>query len=76
MYKLMLNITFSWIDQQLMCKLDYNALASKTHDRRNYSLLMSTEGPFVASQEIQGTVLFKLVSIIFIKGYELLHVLW
>lgn len=36
---------------------------------------MSTEGPFVASQEIQGTLLFKLVSIIFIKGYELLHVL-
>lgn len=75
MHKLMLNITFSWIVQQPMRKLKYNALASDSHDRRNYSLLMSTEGPFVASQEIQGTVLFKLVSIIFIKGYELLHVL-
>lgn len=76
MYKLMLNINFSWIDQQLMCKLNYKALASESHDRRNYSLLMSTEGPFAAFQEIQGTVLFKFVSTIFIKGYELLHVLW
>lgn len=30
-YKLMLNISLSWIAQQLMCKLNYNALHSETH---------------------------------------------
>lgn len=68
-------MSLSWIAQQIMCKLNYNALPSETHARGNHSLLMSTEGPLVASQEIQGTLLFKLVSIISIKGYELLHVL-
>lgn len=58
-----------------MCKLYYYAFPSETHAKGNNSLLMSTEGPFVASQEIQGSLLFKLLSMIFIKDYELWHIL-
>lgn len=61
---------------QLICKLNGNVILSEPCARGNHSHLMSSEGPFIGSQGIQGTLLpFKLVSIIFIKGYELLHVL-
>lgn len=75
-YKLMVDISLSWIALQLICKLNCNVILSEPCARENHSHLMSSERMFIGSQGIQCSLLpFKLGSIIFIKGYELLHVL-
>lgn len=72
----MVDISLSRIALQLICKLNCNVILSEHCARENHSHLMSSERMFTGSQGIQCSLLpFKLGSIIFIKGYELLHVL-